>query len=333
MEIQCWERTREKLGLLFDESDYSTALALVYMQAYSTCVKADPERGSYYGTLARTMCEKIGRTNSPAFLRVLCFDSIYVASSCYVIVEEFHNQAKRAQALAYRFVMTKKCPKLREREKNAEEEEEEKKEQESEEEEEEEEEDGEEAISLNLMNGEVPISFTLSIALTVLRIHPFLDRELLKALARKVGEMYRAWQSLAKTTTKNEKGNGKGNGKEKEKEIEKGNGEESIKFARKFFIELLFYGVLTELYSRLGNCTEAVRWAKKYVDNAEHPLYICMPTVYLTCVGILQTLFECQEINYFEKLLVILRQVKDKVPTLASLLLPYELQLYLYKRS
>lgn len=104
MERECWMRARQMAGDLFDEPDFNTATALMFMSSHALFAKGNREASSYYGCLAETICEDLGFTNSEVYLRVLTFGHLITPTMSDII--RFQEKVSAAQSEPYHFVMT-----------------------------------------------------------------------------------------------------------------------------------------------------------------------------------------------------------------------------------
>ena len=66
-------RFRNELGVMFDETDYNVAMALLLVGCHCFVANNERERGLYYITASQAMCRRMGYLNSDTHLRGLSF--------------------------------------------------------------------------------------------------------------------------------------------------------------------------------------------------------------------------------------------------------------------
>lgn len=104
LENECWMRARCMAGELFDEPDYNTATALLFLGSHAVFARGDQKAASYYNLLSETMCENLAYTNSEVYMRALTYG--YLVYPTTKNVQRFQGKVKAAQKEPYHFVMT-----------------------------------------------------------------------------------------------------------------------------------------------------------------------------------------------------------------------------------
>ena len=105
-EKDCWMRCKHQVGELFDEPDYTTATALMFMVSYGASNTLERNHMDYYCALAEVMCERLGALNSEVYTRLICTGFMSSQDRSSAEFRCFYRKVQDAQKLPYYYIMT-----------------------------------------------------------------------------------------------------------------------------------------------------------------------------------------------------------------------------------